>query len=131
MPLPTGLQAYRETEVLTASPARLVIITYDTILSALTRARSGITMGNVIVSLPALDKARMLIGDLMASLDHERGGELAGRLSGVYAFTLGELSALGVHPDLGRLDRIISMLRQLRDAFAEVAQAKPEHVAVA
>jgi flagellar protein FliS len=131
MPLPTGLQAYRETEVLTASPTRLVIITYDAILGALTRARSGFTTGNANVSLPALDKARLLIGDLMASLDHERGGELASRLSGVYAFTLGELSDLGVHPNLGRLDRIITMQRQLRDAFAEIAKGRPDGAAVA
>ncbi|MBI2406733.1 MAG: flagellar export chaperone FliS [Gemmatimonadetes bacterium] len=131
MPLPANAQAYREMEVLSSSPARLVVITFDATLSALTRARTGVTMGNLAVTLPALDRSRLLLGDLLAALDRERGGDLADRLASVYAFTLGELSALGVHPDLGRLDRIISMLRQLRDAFAEVAQAKPEHVAVA
>jgi flagellar protein FliS len=131
MSLPASLQAYRETEVLTAPPSRLVVITYDAILGALTRARSGFTMDNTNVSLPAIDKARMLIGDLLASLDHERGGDLAARLAAVYAYTLGELSAIGVHPDLSRLDRIITMLRQLRDAFAEIARGKPDGAAVA
>lgn len=124
-------QAYREAEVLTASPTRLVVITFDAILVALTRARSGFTMANSGVSLPALDKARVLLGDLLASLDRDRGGDLAARLASVYVFTLAELSELGVHPNLTRLDRVISMLRHLRDAFAEIAQSRPDGAAVA
>ncbi len=124
MPLPASAHAYREMEVLSASPGRLVVITFDAILSALTRARSGFTMANDDVSLPALDKGRLLIGDLLASLDRDRGGEIAGSLASMYVYSLGELTELGVHPNLSRLDRIISMFRQLRDAFADAAQAR-------
>lgn len=130
MPPATAL-AYRDVEILSASPIRLVVITFDAALAALTRARTGITMSNRDLALSGLDKTRQLVGELLGSLDRERGGDLAARLASVYAFTLSELTDLGVRPDLARLDRTISMVRQLRDAFAEISHVHDDAAAVA
>jgi flagellar protein FliS len=112
---------YRTTEVLSAPPGRLVVITFDGLLVSLARARVGIAMSNHEVTLPAIDKARGLLCQLLVSLDRERGGEIAARLFSIYVFVLGELLEISVQPNLERLDRNVSLIRQLREAFDQVA----------
>jgi flagellar protein FliS len=120
-------KAYRETDVLSAPPGKLVVITFDGLLAAMTRARVGIAMSNHEVTLPAIDKARALLCELLVSLDRERGGEIAARLFAVYVFLLTELLELSVKPDQGRLERNIALVGELRDAFNQIAaMPKPQ-----
>lgn len=118
----TGQAAtYREVEVLSASPGELVVILYDHLLVSLRRARIAVDAGNFELRSGLLEKCRAILGELLATLDHERGGEIARELSGLYAFLLSELVDVGVHADLARLDRITAMVAELREAFAEAA----------
>lgn len=114
-------RAYRETEVLSAPPGRLVVITFDGLLTAMARARAGMTMSSHEVSVSSIDKARGLLCQLLVSLDRERGGDIAARLFSLYLFVLNELLELSMRPDVDRLDRNISLIRELRDAFNQIA----------
>lgn len=125
----TAASAYREAEVLSASPARLLIITFDFLLAQLTRARVGIESGRSDVTLPALDKSRQAVGELLSSIDPAQGGEIAHRLASLYVFVLAELVEIGRSPDATRLERNTRLIRELRDAFA-MAGEKP-HAEVA
>jgi len=125
----TAANAYRKSEVLAASPGRLVVITFDALLGSMTRARAGATMSNPDITLPALERSRLLLGDLLASLDLQRGGEIARGLSAIYAFVLAELGSLGVAPSVTRLDRSIAIVQELRNAFAQIAHTQRTDVA--
>jgi flagellar protein FliS len=113
---------YQEVAVRSASPGQLVVMVYDHLLLNLRRARLAVEQGNVELRAASLDRARAALGELLATLDFERGGEIAGQLSGVYAFLLGELTDFGREPSLARLDRIVGIADELRGAFAAVAQ---------
>lgn len=126
----TVASAYRETEVLSASPARLLIITFDFLLAQMTRAKVGIETKRPDVTLPALDKARQAVGELLASVDAAKGGELGHRLVSLYVFVLTELGEIGRSLDVKRLERNTQLIRDLRDAFA-VAAEHPAHAEVA
>lgn len=119
----SSARAYRETEILAASPGRLVVITFDGLLAALTRARAGMNARKPDISLPALARSREFLGELLAALDRKEGGDLAAKLGNVYVFVLTELQALGQHPDIARLDTSIALIRELRDAFATIEAA--------
>jgi flagellar protein FliS len=126
---PSASTRYRESDILAATPGRLVVLTFDGLLAACTRARVGIEMKNYDVTLPALDKARTILGELLVTLDVDRGGLLAEQLSSIYVFVLSELQALGVSPDSERLERNIKIIRELRDAFAEISHTPRVKVA--
>ena len=113
---------YQEVAVRSASPGQLVVMVYDHLLLNLRRARLAVEQGNVELRATALDRARAARGELLATLDMERGGEIAGQLNGVYAFLLGELTDFARRPSVARLDRVIGMADELRSAFALVAQ---------
>lgn len=118
--------AYREREVLTASPARLVVIVYDHALANLTRARVAHQNNNIEVRVEAIGKARDAIVELLATLDLEQGGQLAQNLRGLYGFLINQLLDLGLHPDAKLLDRVTKMVAELRSAFASIADRAAE-----
>lgn len=113
--------AYRESEVLAASPGRLLVITYDALVSSLTRARVGLAMQKPDVAASGFDRSRLLLGELLATLNHEAGGDIAARLAALYVFLLGEIDSVALHGDTGQLDRYIGMIQDIRDAFATIS----------
>ena len=126
----SAAHSYRETEILSASPARLLIITFDFLLAQLTRAKVGIETKRPEIILPALDRSRQAVGELLASVDPAQGGELAHRLISLYAFVLAELVDIGRTHDARRLERNAELMRELRDAFAAAGE-RPTHAEVA
>jgi flagellar protein FliS len=121
---------YQEVQVLSASPGELVVIVYDHLLTHLARARRalGSTPQEFEQRSQSLTQSRAAVAELLATLDEERGGEIAHTLRSLYAFFLVELSTLGVSPNADRLDRLTRMIQELRDAFAAVV-AQPAAVA--
>ena len=120
---------YRETEILSAAPERLLVITFDGLVASLTRARVGAAMSQSDVLLPALDKARAILGELLATLDFQRGGAIARQLSAIYVYQLGELQTMGVAPDVAKLERLLRQAKELRDAFAQLCTTPKAEVA--
>ena len=122
----TTTNKYRETEILSAAPERLLIITFDGLIAAMTRARVAAASSRADVLLPALEKSRDILGELLASLDFNRGGAIARQLSSIYVFQLGQLQTMGIAPDVRLLERLTAQIRELRDAFAEIAARAPQ-----
>jgi flagellar protein FliS len=113
--------AYREREVMTATPARLVVIVYDHVLANLFRARATTGTDKLELRLEALTKARAGIMELLTTLDVEKGGDMAKNLRGIYGFVFTQLMDEARRPDLKRLDRITNVVGELREAFATIA----------
>ena len=61
--------------------------------------------------LPALEKSRDILGELLASLDFNRGGAIARQLSSIYVFQLGQLQTMGIAPDVRMLERLTAQIR--------------------
>ena len=112
---------YREREVLTASPEKLVVVIYDHILVNLRRARLAIESGNIEQRVQALGKARDGVMELLVSTDVDRGGEIASNLRALYAFAFRELMSIGRSLDTNQIDKISGILSNLREAFATIA----------
>lgn len=112
---------YREREVLTASPEKLVVITFDHILVNLRRGRIAIEAGNIERRAEALGKAREGVMELFMSVDRDRGGQVAANLLALYSFVVRELLEIGRTRDIKRLDAVVTVVTNLRDAFATIA----------
>ncbi len=112
--------AYREREVMTASPARLVVLVYDHVLANLNRAKVARDVKRTDVQLEAIGKAREGLAELLVTLDLEKGGAIAKQLQSLYTFMLTELVD-AAKMDAKRFDRIIAMVNDLREAFVAIA----------
>src|ERR1700755_1457853 len=78
---------YQTQSVLTAPPGRLVVMLYDGCLRFLFQSAYAMREGDRAASLTRMRRAEAIIDELTVTLDHERGGQIAGRLQGIYAFS--------------------------------------------
>src|ERR1700724_2914988 len=82
-----------------ASPARLVQIMFEQILADLAptqgcmgRIRNNVPVSDVVTKGKSLGKAIRLISELDATLDMERGGQIAQNLRNLYLYMLDRLT---------------------------------------
>jgi flagellar protein FliS len=66
-------------------------------------------------------KAQDIITELMVSLDFDKGGDIAPKLFGLYRFFNEQLMEGNVSKDAQPLRTVSSMLRELRGAWAQIA----------
>lgn len=125
----TAAKAYRDNEVYAASPAQLLIITFDYLISQMTRTRIGMETKQLEVILSGLDRSRVAVGELLATIDPADQSDLARTLRSLFAFTFSELIDLGRSHDQVRLEHNLANIRELRTAFATAAQQAQAEVA--
>ncbi|MEO8620961.1 MAG: flagellar export chaperone FliS [bacterium] len=113
--------AYRDMEVLSATPGKLVVIVYDFLLVNLRRTGIAIDTANAELFSVSVGKSQDAIAELMGGLDMERGGKIANDLCALYAFFLSSLIDVVRTKDRRLLTRITAQVTDLRDAFAHIA----------
>ena len=125
MSVPTQARAaaYQQSSILTAPPAQLVVMLYDGARRFLFQASAALREGNHQVAHLRLRRAEDILSELLNTLDHDRGGEIASRLQGIYVFCLSELGRARVEQDPDRVDWTQRQLTELRDSWARIAAA--------
>lgn len=123
--------AYQRDEILTSSPVRLVCRVYSGAITALERARKSHENGDDTTHRKELWRARALIGELMGAVDHDEGGDIANRLTGLYEFLLTELLRPRAQPDLKSISAAETVLRKLKEGFDGVLASGAEARALA
>jgi flagellar secretion chaperone FliS len=112
---------YRELEILSASSDRLVLMLFDHLVVQLERARIGTERNDLVLQLAGLTKARAIVGELLATLDFEQGGEIATQLADLYQFMLIEMLDVGQRGDSATLGRLAGIASTLREGFGGAA----------
>jgi flagellar secretion chaperone FliS len=118
--------AYKESAVLTAPPEQLVLMLYDGIHRFLFQATVAMRGGDFILTNAKLQRAEAIIDELIATLDHEQGGDIADRLNAIYLYarrTLGE-SRVEKSPD--KIEHVQGLIRQLRESWAQICPGGAE-----
>lgn len=117
----SATQAYKESSVLTAPPERLVVMLYDGTLRFLARAAAALREGRPpgAVGEP-LKRADAILDELLSTLDHERGGEIAAALQPIYVFCRRRLVEAQIEADADKVDEVAGLVRELRDSWAQL-----------
>jgi flagellar secretion chaperone FliS len=113
--------AYKQQSILTAPPGRLVVMLYDGCIRFLFQSAYAMREGNRKTSLERMRKAEAIIDELRATLDHEKGGEIAGNLSAIYGFSRSHLLKAWSEQDADKIDEVSRLIGELRDAWAQIA----------
>lgn len=120
-------RAYKDTQIRTASQGKLIVMLYDEAIRQVDNAISGMDGKTDAVDRVngALIKAQELITELMASLDFERGGDIAQSLFSLYMFFNQQLVDANIKKDAGPLKEVKAMLLELRSAWAQISGKNP------
>jgi flagellar protein FliS len=111
---------YRNAELESASPGQLVVMLFDKILLTLRRACVAIEARKIEERVELLLKANEMISELRASLDFEQGGAISQNLDALYGFSLRQLFEASRTGDVAKIDGVVRVMSELRDAFAQV-----------
>ena len=110
-----AFDAYRTVPTTTADPITLTTMLFDGGLKAIKRARMHFESHNRIGFVNETERAYLIVGELLATLDLEQG-ELPKALSGIYAYCMRCIveSTLG---DMSKLDEAELHLTRIADAW--------------
>lgn len=115
--------SYRAGSVRGASPVRLVICLYEQAIEDLRRAVIALEKGVIDTRTREINHALTVIAQLEASLDMERGGEVARNLSRFYAVLRRGLTEAQMKQSSPLLEQQISQLVVVHEAWLEVERA--------
>ena len=118
-----SVSAYKETSVRTASGGKMILMLYDAAIRQIDTAVGHLESGTKQLDLVnnAVLKAQDIITELMVSLDFDKGGDIAPKLFGLYRFFNEQLMEGNVRKDAQPLRSVSSMMRELREAWAQIA----------
>lgn len=95
---------------------------YDACIKNLTEAEEAMASSNKELEKGSnsLLKAQDIITELMASLDFERGGEIASSLFNLYNYFLGLLSDANIRKEIKPILEVRKHLVELREAWFQI-----------
>lgn len=117
---------YRDQAVVTASPARLVLMLFDRAILGIERGRTALSSDRRDLELASreLVRAQEIVDELNFSLDRDRGGEIAQQLGTLYEYCRHRLVRANLAKDPSLLDSPAEVLRELRSAWETVVEAE-------
>jgi flagellar protein FliS len=95
---------------------------YDGCLKFLRRAEAAAENGARPQCTQAVARANAIVMELNATLDMERGGEIASNLRSIYLFLNRHLAEASSETSASKIAQAIPMVVSLRDAFAQAAR---------
>jgi flagellar protein FliS len=127
-------QAYKSVGVNTtvegASPHKLILMLYDGLLRHLRLAKAHMQKGDLGSKAAAISKAMTILDQgLRASLNDDKGGELAMRLRALYDYSERQLLHANARNDIATVDEVIALIEPLRTAWNGIAGEVAQPVA--
>lgn len=127
--------AYLQSNVLSSDPLTLVCIVYDAALRSVEKARESLHRGDALERTKAISKASNAVGMLTTSLRLDDSGEMGRNLMDLYLYMQRRLLDANLKQNDAALAEVETLLRTLREAWAELAygeaaapQAGPDHL---
>ena len=118
--------AYRQNAVLSTSREQLVPLLYEHLLVNLRRASKQITSRDIEGKAASVEKATAILYELLGSLDHDAGEEIASRLASLYSYFLKEIAEASRTLDEKRLAPVIETLASLHESWVEAVKQVAE-----
>ena len=132
-----ALNSYRETSIKTASQGSLILMLYDEAIKQISAALElmvdeKIKPSNREKINNSIVKVQEIVTELMASLDLEKGGEIATNLLSIYSFFNQQLLEANIKKETKPLIDVKEMMEELRQAWQQVVNtaARPQQAEV-
>ncbi len=123
MPYNQGEQEYKKIQVQTTNPGKLIVLLYNGAIKYLNIAKQNMeTFKKYDVVNENIQKTQDIIDELLVSLDMSRG-EIAEKLFNIYMYVNKLLLEANVEKDVKKIDLVLALLAQLRDAWDEISQS--------
>ena len=111
-----------------ASPTRLVQVMFEHILSQLATARGCMLrvannrrpLNDVLAKVTAISKANALLAQLNATLDMERGGQVAQNLRALYEYMMNRLTLANATNDPVLVAEVAGLVEKIKSGWDQI-----------
>ncbi|MCH7476656.1 MAG: flagellar export chaperone FliS [SAR324 cluster bacterium] len=121
-------QAYQKAAVNTVDQKKLIVMLYDGAIKFLSLGIKSIEAKEFYEAHTNVIRGKSIIAELLASLDYERGGEIATNLQRLYAYMFNELIDANLNRDVNRLNHVLELLKELRTAWRGMQSPKGDGI---
>ena len=118
-PYAKNLNQYKNNEILTATPEKLMIMLYDAAIQFLFKARKAINENNPAEICNNIIGCQKILREFMKTIDLENGIEVGKHLFVFYDKLVKMLYKVNRKRDLDMLEEVIKELKTLRSAFLD------------
>ncbi len=117
---PQKADSYKKSQVETSDQLSLILMLYDRAILLLNKAKEEISEKKLEEKHLSLTKARDIVFELIQSLDHDKGGEIAASLLHLYDFVLREIMDADANLNTKAIDNAKGILSELRDSWKDI-----------
>ncbi|MCX8053320.1 MAG: flagellar export chaperone FliS [Armatimonadetes bacterium] len=117
-----GYIQYQQNQLMTASPAKLLIAAYDGAIRFCRVALEKMREGRFDEQSLNINKALAIICELLSTLREDVEPTLVGRLKMLYTYVIERLAYANLNQDGPALEEAIRILGQLRETWSEADQ---------
>jgi flagellar secretion chaperone FliS len=114
--------AYQKTQVTTASNKHILVMLYEGAIKFVKLARTKMIAKDVAEKGKYISKTLAILSELMNTLDHEKGGQLAVDLENLYSFMIDKLIEGNIKNDPACLESVEKILLTLHVAWVDVTK---------
>lgn len=122
--MPAPFNPYQRIMVTTASPETILLMLYDGAINNSRKAIDSINRSDVAGKGMHIRKGLLIVAELMNTLDHKIGGEIAVRLEQLYRYVIEEFTTANIEGSVKSLEDAINVLLILRDAWTEAIEIR-------
>lgn len=121
-------KVYQKAAVSTLDQKKMIVLLYDGAIKFLSIAANKMNGGDAYEAHTNLIRGKSIVAELLASLDMDAGGEIALNLQRLYAYMFNTLIDANLQRDVTRIQEVIELLKELREAWKFVETPKNEPV---
>ena len=114
-----GVKDYQSMQILSAKPEKLILMLYDGAIRFIQQGIKAMKENKIELAHNNLLRSQNIMVELMASLNFEKGGELAVNLFRIYEFMHYTLVQANVKKEAEPLTRVAEQLKMLRESWAQ------------
>ena len=116
----SSVRQYQQAQFATVDRGQLLLMMFDGADRFLGQAEQRLPADDVAGFVTALGRAQAVIAELLSTLDHQRGGEIAGNLDRLYRFMLDHLIEANLAKSVRHVVQVRRILGIIGGAYREV-----------
>lgn len=121
--MPNPYNQYIDNQVMTATPGKLLVLTFDTAIRFGRNALESMKARDLYEQSQNIKKVQNILIELICALNHEVDPALTANLESIYTYCFNRLSHATMKDDQEALSEVIQIMTDLRSAWAEAELA--------
>jgi|SRR5579884_3438796 len=117
-------RSYRQAEILSADPLDLVRLLYREAIARIVEIRECLRRRDIAARAAAVSRVTAIIGELLLSLDRERGGDIAANLVELYDYMLRRINEGNFRQTDEPFAEVEDLLRTLTEAWEQCGRGE-------